>query len=68
MLAAEARRPTIARRTPVADIVGGPTRRNVTKRAMSPGPPVLAPRPTDDRFQPPNGWRRTMAPVVWRLT
>ena len=45
-----------------------PIRRNVTKRRMSSGPPVLAPRPTDERFQPPNGCRRTMAPVVCRLT
>jgi len=46
----------------------GTVRRNVTKRATSPGPPVLAPRPTAERFQPPNGWRPTTAPVVWRLT
>lgn len=31
------------------------------------GPPALAPGPTEERFQPPKGWRRTTAPVVWRL-
>jgi hypothetical protein len=39
-----------------------------TKRRMSFGPPVLAPGPTDECFQPPNGWRCTIAPVVWRFT
>ena len=27
-----------------------------------------APPPTVDRFHPPNGWRRTIAPVMCRLT
>jgi len=28
------------------------------------GPPAFAPGPTEDAFQPPKGWRPTMAPVI----
>ena len=40
------------------------------KVGLSPfaGPPALAPGPTADFFHPPNGCRRTIAPVVGRFT